>query len=222
MNRVEADPNHQFTYRYSQPEEYHFCLDSVIAPKLIASDVRSRYSSLTQLRTLDVCAGCGVMGFELGHYLPEVQQMDFIEIQNQFRPHFDANLTITKSLDRAFRFLNVSYSTLLNEESRERYDVIVANPPYFYPGDGKLTPIELKNRCRFFLDDSFETLVRGVAHALAPGGSAYLLVKSGEKHGRNSMEVVHNVAEGCSVERIADVRGTDLVRLSKPAKHNPR
>lgn len=216
MKRLEADPNHQFTYRYSQPKEYHFCLDSVIAPKLIAEDVRARYPSLSNLRTLDVCAGCGVMGFELSYYLPEVQQMDFIEIQNAFRTHFEANLEITKSLDKAFRFLNVSYSALLNEDYCERYDVIVANPPYFYPGDGKLTPVELKNRCRFFLDDSFETFVSGTANALAFGGSAYMLVKSGEKHGRNNMDVVLSNATGCNIERIADVRGTDLVRLSKP------
>jgi tRNA1(Val) A37 N6-methylase TrmN6 len=193
MRILERPPDHKFTYSYSQPAEYRFCQDSVIFPRVVADRVKLDENS----RVLDLCAGCGVIGFELAFYLPQIKNLDFAEVQDSFRPHFEENLKIT---GKNFRFLNMNYADLLKPEFEKTYDLIVANPPYFDPKEGKPSPVELNNRARFFIDSDFATLIKAVKHALKPGGEAYLLVKD---------------ARAAAGEIVADIRGTKAIRVSR-------
>ncbi len=213
--RIDDSPDRKFTYRYAQPEAYHFCQDSILFPLFVATRVRSAGASPAS--ALDLCAGCGVIGFELAHHLSSVATCDFVEIQDVFRPYFERNLEITGRSANDFRFLQTNYVTLLTPEYADRYDVIVANPPYFFPNEGKLSPSEVKNRCRFFLDSDLQTLLRVILHALKLKGEAYLLAKPGEKHGRDSIgEISSFVAElGATCEIVADIRGTYALLLTK-------
>jgi tRNA1(Val) A37 N6-methylase TrmN6 len=105
---------------------------------------------------------------------------------------------------------------LSTEPFAGRYDLIVGNPPYFFPAEGLPSKSELRNRCRFFRDGSFEDLFSGVAHSLKPGGRGFLLVKEGSKHGRRAFETVHRELESiASVAVVADVRGTHVVCVQK-------
>lgn len=196
-----------FTYSYSQPTDYHFCQDSVLFPKLVAERARIH----AQTRVLDLCAGCGVIGFELSHHLPALASIDFLEVQEAFLPHVEENAKIT---GKSARFLHMNYSRLLDPEFAGRYDLIVSNPPYFHPGDGKPSPVEINNRARFFLDADFRCLIRAVEHALVPGGEAYILVKPGTPHGRDSLaEIRSTLGPATSATVIADIRGTSVVLL---------
>ena len=198
-----------FTFEYSQPDEYRFCQDSVIAPRLIAGDLHG----VNVEHALDLCAGCGVMGFELQHTLDmAIADFDFLDVQDEFMPHFIRNLEITKLNGR---WISANYSILETDEFRERYDLIVSNPPYFLAGEGSLSPSDLNNRARFFLDADLRSLLRGVRHALRPNGRAYLLMKSGKEHGRDAFTSARIGLFDCSVECIADVRGTDLVKITR-------
>jgi tRNA1(Val) A37 N6-methylase TrmN6 len=218
--RIDDAPERQFTYRYAQPDAYHFCQDSVLFPLFVANRVRPRSDSA--LSALDLCAGCGVIGFELAHHLPAVATCDFVEIQDVFRSYFESNLEITKRSASDFRFLQTNYETLLTPEYAGRYDLIVTNPPYFFPNEGKLSPSEVKNRCRFFLDSDLQTLLRVVLHALKSQGEAYLLAKPGAKHGRDSIaEISTYVATlGATCEIVADIRGTYALLLTKQTSPN--
>lgn len=183
--------DHKFTYRYSQPPEYHFCQDSVIFSRFVADRVRVDADS----KVLDVCAGCGVIGFEFSFYHPQIKHLDFLETQAAFRPHFEKNLEITGN---DFRFLEMNYEGLLRPEFKHRYDLIIGNPPYFLPTEGKHSPVEINQRARFFMDSNFEALIRSVRHALKPAGEAYLLVKN---------------ARATAGEIIGDIRGTKVIRI---------
>lgn len=222
-----------YTYDYSQPAEYAFCQDSVLAPLAIANDLETWVTGFTSIglnrgeapldfansRALDVCAGCGVMGFELAHALTQVktqiQNFDFLEIQAAFREHFFENLKRTKTEGRNFRWLQQPYSDLQNEPLRESYDLIVCNPPYFDLGEGTLPPNEVKQRARFFVDDTLESLLISIRSALKPNGRAYVLMKSGKKHGRDAFTLARTLLSDCEIAKIADIRGTDLVRIVK-------
>jgi tRNA1(Val) A37 N6-methylase TrmN6 len=217
IERISALQNHAFTHEYVQPAAYRFCQDSVIFPRWLAEEI-DRTPIGPDFRALDVCAGCGVIGFELTHYLPEIVNFDFMEIQETFRDSFERNLQLTGNAQKNFRFVNESFTSLSSSAYAERYDLIVANPPYFFPGDGKLTPSPVKNRCRFFLDGTLEALVSGCVQALKPGGEAFVLVKTGERHGRDNIAIVVREAHklGASAEPAVDIRGTWVMRLRRP------
>jgi tRNA1Val (adenine37-N6)-methyltransferase len=207
-----------FTYQYSQPEDYHFCQDSVIAPQLIAEDLAK--SRKPPERLLDVCAGCGVFALELQYHLPEISRIHFLEIQSVFEPHLHKNVELVnarrkennqKQIEGALHAF--SFARLVEPQFEAHYDLIIANPPYFVPDEASLAENEIKRRARFFIDGSLAELIQGIQNALKPEGSAYLLVKSGEKHGSDRLQEIKTVAWNRPVETIADVRGTDLVRI---------
>ena len=208
--RIETLAEKRYTLAYSQPEAYHFCQDSVLAPLVIANDLRD-VAPFHDLRCLDMGAGCGVMGLELAFAMPNLRHFDFLEIQPEFREHFERNLKLTDHSATDFRFREGSWENLTDQ-----YDLVVSNPPYFMKDEGTLGANPLSNRCRFFLDSTFEVYARSIVRALNPDGRGYLLLKNGRSHGRDPFTLLRTIAWDCEVNIIADIRGTDLVRIIKP------
>lgn len=209
---IEDVGDRKFTATYNQPDDYHFCLDSVIFAKFVAE----RIAHADRLRVLDVCAGCGVIGLEIAHHQPWIEQIDFLEKQNVFRDYFEANRQQSGFADRDFRFINGDFRDLTRDSYREMYDLIVANPPYFLRGEGRLSPSDLRNQCRFFLDGSLEELCLGLVNTLRPRGHAFLLVKDGCRHGRDSVQSIRKIVSDTVKVRVAAViRGTLVVELTK-------
>lgn len=202
----------QFTYSYSQPEGYRFCQDSILFPRFVAAQIGARVTPQTRL--LDLCAGCGVVGFELQYHLPQIARMDFLEIQDEFVVHFAANREITNKPQS--RFLNENYARLRESEFASAYDFILGNPPYFMTTEGKLSGRPLNDRARFFIDGNFETLIEGVIHALKPAGEAYLLMKSGEAHGRDALREARRLCGlHAQAEFLAPIRATQVLKIVK-------
>ncbi len=160
------------------------------------------------------------MGFELLHAVNRlarpslIQSVDFLEIENEFEAHFRKNLEITTAKIPTC-WIDAGYFVLRNDEFYGRYDLIIANPPYFQKNEGSLSENVMSNRARFFIDDSFESMLKGFRNALAPGGRAYFLMKSGKKHGRDAFTSARLELFDFQVERLADVRGTDLIKCAR-------
>ena len=211
----------KFTYKYSQPEEYRFSLDSIEMPLLVARYLQGSPNLPSDLKVLDLCAGCGVIGFELHFHYRKIAQVDFVEVQSVYNSHFELNRDqvqeSTKS-DTQFKFLNLNYDQLLAEDFFEAYDLVVCNPPYFEVDQGRLSPSDFKNRCRFYMDSDFETLVRVLGHVIRPSGMAYLLLRPLSEHKKDLLSRLRSLLPtGIQMEVVGDVRGTFLVRLLKPA-----
>ncbi len=64
----------------------------------------------------------------------------------------------------------------------EAMDLILSNPPYFKLGQGKMSPSELKNRSRFFIDSNFETFCQVLPLLLKPNGEAHLVFRPLSEH----------------------------------------
>lgn len=207
--------NTHYSYEYHQPKEYRFSLDSVFLAQKVAKSLKY-HPRLEELALLDVCAGCGVVGLEVQFHLPEVAKIDFVEVQEIYRPYFEKNAQQAQNNRTEFNFLALNYAELLNAKFEEKYDVVVSNPPYFFIGEGLLSPNDFKNRCRFFIDSDFRNLIESILFVLKKSGKAYLLVRPGIHHGRDLFQEIKKITENRATALIFDeVRGTNIVELTK-------
>lgn len=210
--------NTHYSYDYSQPEDYRFSLDSVFLAQKVAQKLGDR-PVMADLQVLDLCAGCGVIGLELNFHQKALKKIDFLEVQEIYKSHFDHNVKQAENEESEFNFLQMNYSDLLHADFSKKYDVIVSNPPYFFLGEGLLSPNEFKNRCRFFIDSDFAHLIKSILHTLKPDGRAYVLARPGSHHGRNLFDEIKDLCQGLALVEILDeVRGTHIVELTKGAQ----
>lgn len=205
-----------FTYNYKQPDEYHFSLDSIYLARFVATHLES-HTDLGSLRVLDLCAGCGVIGIELSWHLQALRQIDFIEVQDIYTDCFYQNVDNVNRPEMQFRWHLFNYDVLHEKKWEGRFDLIVSNPPYFQPGHGMLSPSEFKNRCRFYIDSSFEHYIRALEHSLAVNGQAFFLLRSLKQHGCDLFSDIQKLLHKSSmtIKKISHTRGADIIFLEK-------
>lgn len=166
-------------------------------------------------RVMDVCSGCGVIGFDLSFHEPRIQQIDFVEVQEIYLEHFKTNRELVGGSGR-FEMHLKNYSEISGPAWESQFDLVVCNPPYFRLGQGKLSPSEFKNRCRFFIDSDFKTLLRAVYLSLKSGGEAYLLVRGLQDHKIDVNREISSSLPSGVVSMLQPIRGTDLLHILKP------
>ena len=212
-----------FTYDYSQPKAYRFSLDSVYLAKVVA-EVIPPLADFSDFQVLDLCSGCGVIGMELHFHRPHLRSITFVEVQNEYKSHFETNLkTIEKFHPEQklnFQLFEINYNQMLKTSRfAEFFDLIVCNPPYFFKDEGLLSPSEFKNRCRFFLDSDFSTLFETIIYALKPQAQAFVLVRKGTEHGRDPLKEIELILGArATVEPFQEIRGTLVVKIIKSIK----
>jgi tRNA1(Val) A37 N6-methylase TrmN6 len=205
-----------FTYKYQQPDEYHFSLDSIQLAQFVASQFET-HPDLGSIRVLDLCAGCGVIGLELAWHLRTIRHIEFIEIQDIYTHYFYQNLAMVNRPELECRWHLMNYDELLEKKWEGTFDLILSNPPYFQPGHGVLSSSTFKNRCRFYLDSSFAQYIRALEHSLAPNGAAYFLLRPLNHHGFDLFSDIQKILadKAVTVKKIARIRGTDIVLAKK-------
>ncbi len=167
---------------------------------------------------LDLCAGCGIIGldllFHMQHELGTLpQSCDFLEVQSIYTEYFAKNQRLAPHCPGDWILEN--YEAL--PRLQKKYDLIVSNPPYFFKDQGKLSPSDFKNRCRFFLDSSLDLLLQSVGSALKPTGQAYLLLPDNKANGPDPLDSVHrHILTSLHIETCGDIRGTRLLKIHRP------
>ena len=117
-----------FSYNYNQPHDYHYSLDSIHFAEFVAKQLQER-KNLESTRVLDLCAGCGVIGFELAWHLKSLRLLDFIEVQDIYSAHFQKNLAIVNRPELQINWHLINYDELLEKNWQGKYDLIISNPP---------------------------------------------------------------------------------------------
>ncbi len=214
--------NSFYSYDYHQPDGYRFSLDSVFLAQRVSAFLSSQYApeAISGLKTMDLCAGCGVIGMELFFHQKTIKTIDFVEVQSLYEEYFSRNVQMIGADKTDFKFHLMNYSELAHNMSfHEQYDLVLSNPPYFFPGEGLLSPNDFKNRCRFFIDSDFEQLCSAIHYVLKPEGNAFVLVRPGKHHGRDLFKEWQNLILekkwNLTAEIFDEVRGTNIVRLTK-------
>jgi tRNA1(Val) A37 N6-methylase TrmN6 len=207
--------NTLYTFDYFQPPEYHFSLDSVFLAQIVAKQYQES-SNLSEIQVLDLCSGCGVIGLELSIHLKNLEHVTFVEIQEIYTEFFKKNLYGIHKNRKNFEMINMNYDQMRTSQFKEKFDLILSNPPYFFRGEGLYSPSEFKNRCRFFMDSNFEELIKTIEYILSPKGEAYLLIREGSTHGRDPLADLKKALSPCISANIFDnIRGTMVVRIKK-------
>ncbi len=214
--------NNYYTLNYSQPEEYHFSHDSIFLSRHVFEVIKSQ--SLDYNHILDLCAGCGVVGIDLLYHLNRdnlkpPQEVDFVEIQQEYAPHFEKNLNSVRGILKThilsdYKIINYSH-VIHDPKLKGHYQLIICNPPYFRLNYGSLSASEFKNRCRFFIDSDFRSLIEAISYCLAPNGKAFVLIKSLKKHGVDVEQELKIFSTGMTFKKIGVVRATDLFEFTK-------
>jgi tRNA1Val (adenine37-N6)-methyltransferase len=181
--------------------------------KYVATQIQD-HKNLESFRVMDLCAGCGVIGFELAWHLRSLKMFEFVEVQDIYRFHFEENKKIVNRPDIQWNFHLLNYASLQTEEWKQSVDLVLCNPPYFRLGQGKLSPSEFKNRGRFYIDSDFKNLLESTLWILKPGAEAYLLLRPLQDHAWDMRSELNNQVGGrASMDLVADIRGTDLIRI---------
>ena len=214
--------NQNYTFNYSQPDDYRFSHDSVFLAQLVFEYIKNN-PKLNVTTIADLCAGCGIIGMDLLFHLDknliakQILQADFIEVQKIYELYFKQNKSkldeiLTHKIEQ--NFVNKNYADICNDERfNKKYDIIVCNPPYFKVEQGKLSPSDFKNRCRFFIDSDFFNLIQFVKHSLKHNGSAFVLVKDLKDHKLDFDLTGICAQQELNFEKICDVRGTPVYRF---------
>ncbi len=172
------------------------------------------------LHFLDLCSGVGVVGLEIEYLLNSILHCDFLEVQNIYREYFERNRKELFPHRTHYTFLSMNYRDVKNHlELKGKYHGIFCNPPYFFPGEGLLSPSEFKNRCRFFLDGSFEELFESIIYLLHAEGIAYILVRSHSERKKDPLTTIQNFSCLRSSHFVATlettIRGVLLIKIQK-------
>jgi len=183
------------SWDYQQPDFYKFSEDSIFLAKHAIQQING------DLKVLDVCSGCGVVGLEIIRGSKFNLLVDFLEIQDDFRSYFEANKKYLKANNA--NYILGDYS---NVNLPEKYDLIVSNPPYFTQNEFRLSPNRLKNNCRFYLNGDLDDLLSFYKRHLGPGGMGLLLCRQGE----DILKKYHSVFK---FNIISKDHNTDLVEV---------
>ena len=83
-----------------------------------------------------------------------------------------------------------------------------------------LSPSSFKNRCRFYLDSSFQSYIQALENSLANKGKAYFLLRPLKHHGIDLLSDMQKILQETSatVKKISHVRGADIFLLEKKLK----
>lgn len=218
--------NPHYTFEYSQPSEYHFSHDSVFLARRVFDYCRDQ--GVLPRHGLDLGAGCGIIGLDfLFHCQEELLNtpaaFDFLEVQTTYHRHFINNAEKADIKKTRLNFLNENYEILKGSEFAQKYDLILCNPPYFHLGQGKLSPCNFKNRCRFFMDSDLKTLIQAIENCLTFTGNAFVLLRNQTEHGWSAQAEVRRVlSPSYEMEIMADIRGTGVIRIHKALQKRPR
>lgn len=209
--------NPHYTFNYSQPEEYRLSHDSVFLSRRVFEKLQG--VDLSQTKALDICAGAGVVGMDfLFHRRAEKQTVpmsfDFLEVQDIYIPHFNENKIRLGPIDTALNFELRNYNDLQEASFHQKYDLILSAPPYFLPTDGKLSPSEFKNRCKFFIDSDLRNLILGICNCLKKSGVAYILLRDLPDHKIDVIREAEQFSQGSlQMTVLGDIRGTHFIEF---------
>lgn len=157
---------------------------------------------------LDIGAGTGLIALMLAQRSQAVI-IDAIEIDDDAYEQCVENFENSSWADRLFCF-HASLDEFAEEPEDEKYDLIVSNPPFFFPNEAELIPKNRK-KARFFDSLPFEDLIHYAVKLLSEHGQLALVIPVSEEE----RIIALAKTKALFVNRITRVRGTENSALKR-------
>lgn len=151
---------------YFQPDFYHFSEDSIT----LSNFVKNNNSTLIDKNCLDAFAGCGVIGIEISNSLGG--NWSFIEKNTEYEEYIKKNISNLSNLDVPKLYLE----SILTSYSLQEYDLIVANPPYFFKDSSRSKKDKLMDDCFRVSFDELCACFNKLISSLKPQGEFHFIM----------------------------------------------
>lgn len=155
---------------YKQPTFYHFSEDSIQLANYIARNFKKNgYRSI-----VDLGAGCGILGIESALKLGDINKITFVELQPEYLPFLKEN---TSFLPNKIS-LDIKITKFSKYQIEDKFDLVLANPPYFNKGHGRVSSDINKQKCRTFEIDDLSVLLKLMIDLRSDRGLACLVIRN--------------------------------------------
>ena len=159
---------------------YRYSIDSFLLADFCNTEKDSKI--------LDLGSGCGIVSILLSMSCPKSQivgieiQKDLIQIANQ-------NLFQNKLFGK-IKFIKGDIREISRFISREEFEIVVANPPYYKIGAGRINPHIGKASARHEINGSLKDFISAGLRVLKPKGS-FFIVYTAKRAPELISELVH-------------------------------
>jgi tRNA1Val (adenine37-N6)-methyltransferase len=185
---------------YSQPSFYHFSQDSIHLAKVAAMDFPERKDDL---RVLDLCSGCGVVGIEFSFFWSRPIGLSFCEKNIKYQFYLKENLE--KFLpDLSVDEYWFDFTEMLKiAKEKLSFDIILLNPPYYNFDSHRVSQNLDKRMAHFHQSDFWIKLDELLEHALCPENGRFYFchpdqkIKWSNKYSWRKIEVASGVTIFC-------------------------
>lgn len=165
MNQAELNDLYDYDmYIYQNSKYFKFSVDSV----LLAEFVRVRKNAKN---VLDLCSGNAPIPLILSKKFGDRIKIDAYELQPEI--YELGKMSIEKN-----NVTNINYynDDIKNIDSKNKYDIVTCNPPYFiYHDDKVLNDNQVLAKARHEISTNLDEVVRIAAASLKNGGYFYLV-----------------------------------------------
>lgn len=174
---------------------------------------------------LDMCAGCGVVGF-YAYSINKCNKLYFNEIQPQMCDLIDLNVKLNNLEDKC-KILCKDLNYLSLKDVDKPLDVITCNPPYF-KANGKVKQNLSIAMCRHEICVNLAQIVKKASGLLKSGGRFYIVVPADRMCEcvnlltNNRLEVKNiqmyysnDTATVCLMESVKNAKSGVLIKVSK-------
>jgi tRNA1Val (adenine37-N6)-methyltransferase len=152
---------------YLQPDFYRFNQDSILLVDTVLTLTKKPQS------ILDLGAGCGILGIELARKF-HPHRLTLLEMQEDFLYFLKEN--VQKFVPNSVH-TEIKIASFADFETTESFELIICNPPYFFPGHGQPSQDHRRGIARSFQHDNWEVLLQLIGELLSPNGNAFMVIK---------------------------------------------
>lgn len=163
-------------------------------------------------RILDIGTGCGILALMMAQR--SNADIDAIEIDADASHQAAENFFNSPWSDR-IRIFNISLQKYASE-NKERYDLIISNPPYFEKG--LLSEDQYKNIARHETELGFEDLCRNTELLLNPTGTFWLILPVSEMQRFVKTAMAHHLYTCCVIDIYAAMNAAPVLVILNLSK----
>ncbi len=195
-----------------------FVDENVLIPRhdteILVEEVIEIAKRINAIKILDLCTGSGIIGISLAKYLPE-SEITCVDISEGALKVAKKNAKIN-NVENQITFIK---SDLFNKVKKEKYDIIVSNPPYIRKDVINKLDKHVKNEPMLALDGGYDGLdfyrkIVSKSYEYMKSG-AYLCLEIGYDQNEDVVDLINNQDKYINTYGKKDLYDNDRIVVTK-------